>query len=266
MAVDRAPATAATVSGAQTLLRALDILDSFTTLGASLSLAEISRSVGLTMPTTHRLLKALVLREMVVEDRSRRYSLGPAVMRLASTVMGRANELVTLATPVLERIRAATGETASLHCVLGESRVCVAELVSPEPIRMESGVGHVYPLHAGAAGKVLVAWDAALRARVPAILAAAGPSAPTSPERLEQELALVRRRGYATSAGEVVAGAAALAVPVFADGGRVAGAINVAGPANRWTRKQIARHVSDVLEEARALTALLAGSKPPLSR
>ena len=47
------------VSGAQTLLSALDILECFTTDGGSLTLAEISRSVGLTTPTTHRLLRAL---------------------------------------------------------------------------------------------------------------------------------------------------------------------------------------------------------------
>jgi DNA-binding IclR family transcriptional regulator len=147
------------VSGAQTLLRALDILECFTTDGGSLTLAEISRSVGLTTPTTHRLLRALTVRGMVVDDGNRHYSLGPTVMRLASAVMYRANDLITIGTPALERLREETGETVSLHTILGEERVCVAEFVSPEPIHMESGVSHVYPLYAGAAGKVLIAWD-----------------------------------------------------------------------------------------------------------
>src|SRR5665213_3877818 len=185
------------VSGAQTLLRALDILECFTTDGGSLTLAQISRSVKLTTPTTHRRLRALTLRGMVVDDGNRHYSLGPTVMRLASAIMDRGNDLITIGTPSLERLRAETGETVSLHVALGEQRVCVAELVSPEPIRMESGVGHVYPLYAGAAGKVLLAWDEDPLARVPQELSRVGPSTIESRAELARELAAVRRRGYA---------------------------------------------------------------------
>ena len=147
------------VTGAQTLLRALDILDAFAEEGASLTLADLGRRAGLTAPTTHRLVKALVSRGFLVTDASRRYSLGPAVMRLASVVMHRTDDLAALSMPTLERLRELTGETASLHCLLGNERICVAELVSPEPIRMQSDVGRTYPIHAGAAGKAILAWQ-----------------------------------------------------------------------------------------------------------
>jgi DNA-binding IclR family transcriptional regulator len=256
----------ASVSGAQTLLRALDILECFTTDGGSLTLAQISRSVKLTTPTTHRLLRALTLRGMVVDDGNRHYSLGPTVMRLASAIMDRGNDLITIGTPSLERLRAETGETVSLHIALGEKRVCVAELVSPEPIRMESGVGHVYPLYAGAAGKVLLAWDEDPLARVPQDLSQVGPSTIVSRTELERELAAVRRRGYATSVGEVVAGATSLAVPVFGNNGTVTAAINVAGPTSRLSRAKIAMLAPTALAEAKRLMELLASSGPPVSR
>ena len=252
------------VSGAQTLLSALDILECFTTDGGSQTLAAISRSVGLTTPTTHRLLKALTVRGMVVDDGNRHYSLGPTVMRLASAVMYRANDLITIGTPALERLRAATGETVSLHTILGEERVCVAEFVSPEPIRMESGVSHVYPLHAGAAGKVLIAWDDERVSRLPTLLPSVGPSSIGSLEELKAELAVVRRRGYATSNSEVVPGAASLAVPVFDSSGTVVAAINVAGPVTRWTRSKMAKQAPFVLGEAQRLMQLLASSGPPV--
>lgn len=254
---------APSVSGTQTLLRGLDILECIAAAGTSLTLAEITRSVELTTPTTHRLLKALMLRGMVVDDGSRRYSLGPGVMRLASAVMYRANDLVTIATPTLERLRAATGETVGLHCILGEERVCVAELVSPERMRMESGIGHLYPLHAGAAGKVLIAWDAERVARLPQRLPQVTPSTIGTRAELERELASIRRLGYATSTSEVVSGASSLAVPVFGSNGSVAAAINIAGPATRWSPPEIARQVPHVLEEAHRLMELLASSGPP---
>jgi DNA-binding IclR family transcriptional regulator len=184
-------------------------------------------------------------------------------MRLASAVMFRANDLITIGTPALERLRQETGETVSLHTILGEERVCIAEFVSPEQIRMESGVGHVYPLYAGAAGKVLIAWDEERLSRLPALLPAVGPGTIRSHEELEAELAAVRRRGYATSTSEVVPGAASLAVPVFDSNGAVAAAINVAGPATRWNKSKIASSVPKVLEEAQRLMELLASSGPP---
>ncbi|MES1246621.1 MAG: IclR family transcriptional regulator [Actinomycetota bacterium] len=260
----RDPKTAGSVSGAQTLLRGLDILECFVTEGSALTLAEISRSVGLTTPTTHRLLKALALRGMVVDDGNRRYSLGPAVMRLALAVMNRANDLIAVGGPTLERLRALTNETVSLHTILGDERVCIAELVSPEPIRMESGVGHVHPLFAGAAGKVLIAWDDAHVARLPAKLPRIGPSTIATRSELEADLAQVRKRGYATSVNEVVAGASSIAVPVFDSGGSVAAAINIAGPSERWSAARIAKLAPAVLEEAQRLMQLLASSGPPV--
>ena len=125
-----ARATEPGVAGAQTLLRALDILECFVEDGTPIAPSEISRRVGLTQPTTYRLVKALESRSYLLTDADRRYSLGPAVMRLASVVMNRADDLIAVATPSLERLRDATGETASLHCPLGDDRICVAELVT----------------------------------------------------------------------------------------------------------------------------------------
>jgi hypothetical protein len=45
--------------GAQTVHRAIDILEAFTIDRPSLSLADISAAVKLTVPTTHRLLTVL---------------------------------------------------------------------------------------------------------------------------------------------------------------------------------------------------------------
>jgi IclR family KDG regulon transcriptional repressor len=252
-----------TVTGAQTLLRALDILDRLTLDGGSATLVEISTAVGLKMPTTHRLLKALMLRGMVVDDGNRHYSLGPGIMHLASAIMNRANDLTTIGTPVLERIRAVTGETVSLHTIVGAERVCVAELVSPEPIRMESGVGHAYPLYAGAAGKALIAWDAERIARLPAELPGVGPATIGSLAELERELAEIRAQGYATSMSEVVAGAGSLAVPLFGNANTVVAAINVTGPDTRWNADKIALHAPGVLDEARRLMKTLASAGPP---
>jgi len=254
------------VAGAQTLLRALDILDCFVRDGPSLSLAEISQAVGLKPPTAHRLIKGLISRGMVVADSSRRYSLGPAVMKLAAVVMSREHDLANVAAASLERLRALTGETVSLHCVLGDERICVAELLSHEHIRMESGVGSTYPLYAGAAGKAMLAY---LPERLDALLprlTAVGPATITDEPKLRADLDAIRRRGYATSESEVVPGAASLAVPVFGSAGSVIAAINVVGPAARLSRTKLSSFRGEVRDEAAKLMHLLASPGPPDAR
>jgi IclR family acetate operon transcriptional repressor len=259
---DESTAAVASVTGAQTLMRALDILDAFADEGGSLTLADLGRRAGLTAPTTHRLVKALVSRGFVVSDDNRRYSLGPAVMRLASVVMQRTDDLAALAMPTLERLRDLTGETASLHCLLGTERICVAEIVSLEPIRMQSDVGRTYPIHAGAAGKAILAWHPELLDRPGLKLDQVAPGTVTDPSKLRRELERIRQRGFAESEAEVVVGAASLAVPVLGGPGRALAAVNVAGPAMRWNRAKRARFRDAVVAEVAGLTALTAAATP----
>mgnify|MGYP001618146856 FL=1 len=242
----------AAVDGTQTVGRALEILACFTaTDRPSLSVTEISARVRLTVPTVHRLVKALQAREMVVSDPvSRRYSLGPGVMRLARVIMQR-DDLQAIALPHLLALRERTRETVGLHWLVGHERVCVVELVSPHPIRMASGVGQVYPLYAGAAGKALLAWlprEEVDRFLEKAELRALTPDTPTTRRAVKSELAQIRQRGFATSSGETVSGAAALAAPILDSSGRPVAAINITGPKDRWTPARMADTVQALLD------------------
>jgi DNA-binding IclR family transcriptional regulator len=238
------------VAGTQTLMRALDILDCLASGKPELTSIEIAREVRLTPPTVHRLLKALVSRKMIVHE-GERYSLGPYVMLLAGAMMRRADQLVQVCSPALERVRERTGETAALYCIVGQDRMCVAEFVSLQPIRMESGVGHVYPLLVGAAGKLLLAWRPELLTH---------PGLTGSPEKrwvVEAQLPGIRAAGFAVSFGEVVTGAASLAVPLFDTRGDIVAAIGVAGPAERWNRAAMERAVPEIIKESEQLTQQL---------
>ncbi len=217
--------------------RALDILSVFDVERPSLSTAEISQEVRLTLPTTHRLLKALQSKEMVIWDRNtRRYSLGPQIIRLAGIILQR-DDLISLVEPWLQRLREASGETASLQWRIGERRRCVRELVSPQPIRMVSGVGQLYPLVRGAAGKAILAW---LRTdAIREILDAEGVAGRKRTALLE-DLDGIRKRGFATSTGETTPGASAIAAPIMAAGGDAVASLNVTGPEHRFTPRKAA--------------------------
>jgi DNA-binding IclR family transcriptional regulator len=249
-----------TPAGGQTLVRALDILDCLARENAWLSVPEISDLVGLKRTTTYRLVKILASRGFLVSNSQRKFHLGGAVVRLAAVVTERNGAFVQLAAPALERLRDLVGETVSLHTIAAGERLCVLEFVSREPIRMESGVGRLYPLYRGAAGKALLAFQpGAFESLFEAGKARSGrgsaANAEVDVEALAKELEVIRELGYATSDSEVVIGAAALAVPVIDGSGAVRGAVNITGPSNRWTPERqlqqletIRREVHDRLE------------------
>lgn len=241
--------------GSQAVHRVLRILRCWTVNDATLSLTEIAQRTGLTLPTAHRMIKALQRETFLVQDSvSGRYALGPTIMDLARALLQRADqdELAVTAIPHLERMRAITGETVGLHVPMGDLRLCVAELVSLQPIRTATGVGRTYPLPAGASGKILVAWS---EERLDIVNRANVPGAQRS--KLEAELEQVRRRRYATSHGETIVGASALALPIVGPNHDVRAAVNITGPTSRWTKQTMLEHLSALLQEVDSISAQL---------
>lgn len=254
--------------GAQAIHRALTILEVFSTVNPSVSLTEISEFAGLTVPTAHRMVRALQSRGYVTHDPiTGHYSLGPSVMKLAQVLLLRSeqDQLLTLSMPHLEALRDLTDETVSLHVAVGSSRVCIAEFVSHQVVKMAMGVGRVFPIFAGAAGKALLSGmddevlDEILGSETKLVLP--GSSTTITLPRLKRELMSVREDHYATSDGETVAGAAAIAAPVFGPRG-VEAAINIAGPATRWTRAAMNTAVPKLLETAATISEHLGYRHP----
>jgi DNA-binding IclR family transcriptional regulator len=160
-------------------------------------------------------------------------------------VQGR-DDVIVIAHPTMERLRELSGESVGFHWLVGEQRVCVHELVSDKPLRMASGVGNTYPLVAGAGGKAILA--ALTNARVESILADARN---IDPDAVRRSVAKARKQGYATSHGETVANAAAIAVAITRTSGEVVGAINLTGPASRLSPSSLRDLSEPMLDAAR---------------
>jgi DNA-binding IclR family transcriptional regulator len=247
------------MQGAQAVFRAIAILEAFSAERPARTLADVAEDLQLSPPTVHRLLRALQAHDLVVYDEvSRRYSLGPGVIRLANTVLNRA-DLLMIAQPRLDDLRSLTGETVGLHWRVATHRVCLIELVSVQPVRMASGLGEPYPLVAGAAGKAILAhlgeadFDAIVRTEREA-------GRRISERRLRVELDEVRDRGFAMSCGETVPEASAIAAPILDPSGRALAAVNITGPQTRLTQRRMTAAVGKLLAVAGELTEQL-GSK-----
>ena len=59
----------------------------------------------------------------------------------------------------------------------------------------------------------------------------------------------MRENRYAISEGETITGASALAFPLFGPNQDVRAAVNITGPDNRWTRKEMMAHLPALTQE-----------------
>ena len=235
--------------GAQTVYRAISILETFKADHAVLTLAEICEAVQLTPPTAHRLLRALRSHDLIsFDERARTYSLGTGVMRLASVLLNR-DDVLSIVGPRLHRLRDFTGETVALHWRVDDHRVCLMENVSSHQIRMASGLGNAYPLVAGAAGKAILAYLP--EDDVERTMETERRNGRTfSAAVLKADLQEIRGRGYARSVGETVPSAAAVAAPILNSAGRAIGSLNVTGPADRLDDALVTKTVPLLLSTA----------------
>ncbi len=223
-------------STVQSVSRALDILEALMA-SEEVGLVELAQRVELLPSTTHRLLATLVQRGYVFQNPDTgRYLLSYKVLELASHAQRRTSRIRTVARPYLERIRKVSGETTNLVLLDDDHIIYIDQLEGVRAVRMFMEAGRRVPAHTTAAGKALMAFRP--EDQVP-LLRQGGPfqkftpQTITRPEDLREELARVRRRGYAIDNEEHEEGVSCVAAAILDHAGTATAAISVSGPTVR---------------------------------
>ena len=223
---------------------------------------ELARRLGLHKSTASRLLATLQRRGLVEQDEETgKYRLGLVVIRLAERAE-RTLDLKGIALPELERLARATRETVTMSALDGDADLTVAQVDGPNMVACPDWTGRTTPLHCVASGKILLATMAerdVMRIARPG-LAARTARTITTLEALMEELARVRRRGFATAFSEWIEGTNGVAVPVADLRGRVTASISVWGPAYRVTPGRVPEIVASARAASQAVTARLGGA------
>lgn len=223
-------------NGVQTADRALQVLLAFDANAPALGVTELAARVGVHKSTASRLAATLAARGFLERaPGSDAFRLGPELGRLGLLALG-GRDLVELARPAMERLATATGETVNLAVLDGDEAVNVAQVEGRHIVGVGSWTGRRTALHCTANGKALLAYGGG---PLPARLEAFTARTITSVAALRRELACVRRRGYATVAGELEDGLHASAAPVLDASGGCRGALSVSGPAYRLPSERL---------------------------
>lgn len=234
-------------SGVQSLDRAMRLLEHLADAGGSMRLAELEVASGLPLPTIHRLLRSLAHNGYVRQEPSRRYALGPGLIRLGETA-GRA--LGSWALPCLAELVSEIGETANMALLEGDAVVYVAQVPSPHSMRMFTEVGRRVQAHSTGVGKALLAQLP--DAQVLDLLRRTGmpprtPRTLTDPVVLLAELGEIREQGWAVDDAEQEVGVRCVAVPIL--GGPARAAMSVSGPSGRMTASRVVE-IAPILQRA----------------
>jgi DNA-binding IclR family transcriptional regulator len=225
-------------SSVKSVERSIDVL--FVLADRPMTLTEVSNRATLSKSTTLRLLTTLAYGGLVIKDPlTGNYQLGAGGLRLGYGFVTGQGGFAALAHEPLQKLSEETGETVTVHVRLGNQRICVDEIPGPHGVRYVSPIGAASPLYLGSAGRVLLAWLP--QADLDPLINGVPLFTPATGEYLDEakfrnELDLVRRRGYAMSEGERIAGGTAISVPVSGPSGVIA-SLSILGPSGRLTRQ-----------------------------
>jgi len=252
------------------MVRGEEVLDSVDRVAAVLracssdqggmSVRDLAASLGLSKSAVHRLLVSLEhVHFLRYNAATQRYSLGEAILALAAK-HPRQSDLVGATRGLLNALWAEAGETVCLHIGIGWERMTIFQYESPHDLRFATTVGALYPIHAGAAGRSLLALyhdDEIERYLADHTLEALTPKTIVDPEKLLEAVRKVRADGYAVSRSERVRGAVGVAAPIRAVG-QPPMCVSVYGPAERIQTSALAAMVKAVVRTADECMAALA--------
>lgn len=225
-------------SGVQSLERAFAILEEVAKHQNGISLADLSKIVGLHNSTTFHLVKTMVTLGYVRQARdTKRYHLGRMTFGLAASSRSEV-DLVGLATPVLEDLAHDTGETSHLAIRSGDDVVIAAKVAGTGAFQLIDRAGGLRPPHCTALGKILLAalpQDRFKQFVSGTRLQQMTPKSITDAERLAREIAQVRQGGIAFDDGEYDPEVRCVAAPVRDFTRQVTAAIGISGPVWRLT-------------------------------
>lgn len=239
-----------------TLEKGLNILTLFDKDHPAMSISEIASRLGFPESTVYRYIATLKSWRLIEEDsKPGCYRLGPKILELARVV--RQRSIIDISFPIMEQLSNQTGETVILASIYDRKGICLEKVEGYHNLRVSFERGTTFHLHAGATGKVLMAY--LNEEEQDSIIKEVGlpkftENTITDPKRLKVELKKIREDGFAVSDGEVHQGVRAIAAPIFNSKGRIIADLSLGAPIHRLEGSRKEETIQLVTNAAREIT------------
>jgi len=235
-----------------TLDRAIKVLEYLADSQEKRSMSDIAHDLNIPNGTAYNILKSLENNQLIERDpSSKRYNLGFKLFQLGNKV-DYIRELRNISMPFMRELTAETGETSQLGIIFEDNLYFLEIIEAPKNKKTRGTVGLSLPLHAPAAGKVLLAFQPEEK-RIELIenieLKAFNLNTITDSAELEEELAEIRENGYAVDREEVFLGTTCLAMPIYNSEEEIVAALGITGDTER-VKSNMEKNLNAIHHEA----------------
>lgn len=209
--------------------------------------------------TFYRLLASMVKNDLLeYHSDTGEYTIGRLLASVYNTRDSKVWQMREIAMPLMKELSQCTGETAKLAVISGTYAYTIATAEADMPMRVSINPGSIFPMHASAAGKILMSnfseddlqhygeccETLGIRYTEKTILTI---------EALRQELQVTREQGYAIDKGEFIGEIQAVAAPVLNSAGQIVAAISIVYPVFKEERVEIKYLVSEINKTAKKI-------------
>ncbi|HEV7146488.1 MAG TPA: IclR family transcriptional regulator [Pedococcus sp.] len=237
----------------EALAKGLRLLTLFDEQRPTWRVTDLAAEAGLPMPTVYRVVMTLTAEGYLDHLPNGDYRPGVRTLTLGTAAL-RSLDLVELATPRLQRLGEATGETVNLAVLNADRVLYLVRLRNQDLVTANIQVGSTLPAVTTSIGKLLLAHldDEELRARITkeSFETQHGPNAKRSLTELRAELKTIRTQGWAMQDEELAYGLRSVAAPVVGPAGRVVAGVNLAVQARDWSTERIVDELKPALLSA----------------
>lgn len=247
------------INGDTPTMRLFSLLEVMASRDQLFSLQGLVEETGLPKPTLHRMLQQLESAGLLQRaDDGRHYSTGQRLRRLAENLLLN-NTFHGAQHAVLRHLVDEIGESCNLTALSGSEVVYLDRVETAAPLRFYLHPGSRVPAHASASGKLFLAQLSPVQRRrllahVP--LAAYTANTLTTLDALEQDIARVKRDGYAFDNEEFLPGLLCVAVLVPSARGRSNLAVALQAPVMRLTPDKALQWLPALQRAVQALAAI----------
>ncbi|MEW6533033.1 MAG: IclR family transcriptional regulator [Thermodesulfobacteriota bacterium] len=245
----------------ESLAKGLEILHVFSANPTGLRLPEVTKLTGLPKATAYRFLQTLVSENYLhFFPAAGTFRLGPKVMSLGFGAL-LSLDIAELAQPYLEELSRRIHQNVNLGTLDGVEVVYLVRIKVRSILGINLTVGSRISACNSAIGKAVLAYLGPEQLQLiideisldPAVAEKIGRNG----KLLRQQLAVIRKQGYAVNDGETVPGLASVAAPVRNAKGLVEAAINVPVFTELCSLKTLVEvHLPLLLEIARTISQL----------
>jgi len=236
--------------GVQVIDRVFDILELLVVEGKGLGVTEISKKLGLSKSTVHRILNGIASRGYLEKSEDGIYSLGIQFVELASRRLNNV-ELVTESRPYLQELTNIIKQSSHLAILDECDAVYIDKVELIKNIRLYSQIGKRIPIYCSALGKSLLldkSDEVILEKFEKCKLDKLTENTKIDSQEFLQEIRISRRVGYTVDNEEHDEGIRCIAAPIYDYRNKIVAAISTAGPCNLISKEQEA-YISDLVKK-----------------